>query len=187
MEEAEYGANPKATAEAKNYFNRFIREFSTAGKTAFDKKHKSAAAIEKIDRGFIGHDAPTFTATTTSGEVLNTAETRGRAMLILFRSSSSKYEAEEYRKVYDKVAGRDVTFVSVFTGRASKTNKIEDGVEASVPGWLVIRDGRAIFDAFYGDSWPSTVLIDKRGKIAARALRGEDLEKAIIATTTTDP
>jgi RNA polymerase sigma factor (sigma-70 family) len=183
MEEAEYGADAKATAEAKTYYQRFIREFSTAGKSAFDKKHKSAKAIEKIDRGFIGHEAPNFSAVTTTGEIVNTAETRGRAMLILFRSSSSKHDAEEYRKVYDKIADRDVTFMSVFTDRASDTNKIEDAVEASAPGWLIIRDSRAIFEAFYGDSWPSTVLVDKRGKISARDLRGEALEKAIIAAT----
>lgn len=186
MDEAEYGANAKATAEAKNYFQRFIREFSTAGKTAFDKKHKSAKAIEKIDRGFIGHDAPIFTAMTTTGETLNTANTGGRAMLILFRSSNSKYEAEEYRKVYDQVADRDVPFVSVFCNTGSKSEKIEDAVEASVSGWLVVPDGRSIFNAFYGDSWPSTVLIDKRGKIRARNLRGGALEKAIIAAAT-DP
>jgi hypothetical protein len=120
---------------------------------------------------------------TTTGEIVNTAETRGRAMLILFRSSSSKHDAEEYRKVYDKIADRDVTFMSVFTDRSSDTNKIEDAVEASAPGWLIIRDSRAIFEAFYGDSWPSTVLVDKRGKISARDLRGEALEKAIIAAT----
>lgn len=181
MDEAKFGADPKATAEAKNYFQRFLREFSSAGKSAFDKKHKSTKAIEEIDHGFVGHEAPNFTAVTTSGETLNTAETGGRPTFILFRSSRFNHDADEYRKVYDKVAERSVTFVTVFEDSASKSANLEDAVEARAKGWLMIRDGRSISDAFYVHSWPSTVLIDKRGVIRQRDLRGEALEKAIVA------
>jgi RNA polymerase sigma factor (sigma-70 family) len=183
MDEAEFGANPKGTAEAKSYFQRYIREFSTAGKTAIDKKYKSEKAIEEIDRGFIGQPAPYISATTTTGETLEDIRSRGRATLILFRSSNSKYEAEEYRKVYDKVSNRDVTFVTIFgdSSSKSKSDNVEDQVEASAPGWLQIRNGESIRHAFYVQSWPSIVLIDKHGIIRGRGLRGDALEKAILA------
>ena len=183
MDEAEFGANEKATAQAKNNFQRFIREFSTAGKTAFDKKYKSTKAIEEIDRGFIGHEAPLVSAAITTGETLSALTSRGRATLLLFRLPNSKYEAEEYRKVYDKVADRDITFITIFD-RPSRSEKVEDSVEASAPGWLQIRNGESIRERFYIHSWPSTVLIDKHGTIRARNLRGEALEKAILAAAT---
>jgi hypothetical protein len=112
---------------------------------------------------------------------LSAIRARGRATLLLFRSSRFNFDAEEYRKVYDKVADCGVTFVTVFEDSDSKTAKLEDTVEASAPGWLMIRDARSISDAFYVRSWPSTVLIDKRGTIRQRNLRGEQLEKAILA------
>lgn len=183
MDEAEFGANQKATAQAKDYYQRFIRDFSTAGKTAFDKKHKSAKAIEEIERGFLGHDAPTLIAISTAGEMVKIGEPQDRATLLLFRSSNSKYEAEEFRSVYNKVADRAVSFISV-VNTSSKSNEIEDAIEASVPGWAVISDDTTLRQAFYVHNWPSIVLIDKHGKIRARGLRGEALEKAIIAATT---
>jgi peroxiredoxin len=186
MDEAEFGVNAKATAEARGYYQRIVREFSAAGKNAIDRTWKAKKAIEEIDRGFIGHEAPVFTAMTTNGESLNNAVLRDRATLLLFRSSNSKYEyeAQEYRRVYEKVADRDVTFVTVFCDAESKAGNVEETVEARAQGWLMVRDGRAISDAFYVRSWPSTVLIDKRGMIRQRNLRGEELEKAIVAAAT---
>ncbi|HUS34042.1 MAG TPA: sigma-70 family RNA polymerase sigma factor [Verrucomicrobiae bacterium] len=183
FDEAKFGADPKATAEAKSYYQRFIRDFFSAGKTAFDKKHKSAKAIEEIERGFLGHDAPAVTATSTAGETLKIGGTQERATLLLFRGLSSGYEAEEYRKIHDKLADRDVSFVSVLSSSGSKNEKIDDYVEASVRDWSIVTNGVALKEAFYVHSWPSIVLIDKNGKIRARGLRGESLEKAIIAAT----
>jgi RNA polymerase sigma factor (sigma-70 family) len=181
MEEAEFGANPKATAEAKKYYQRILKQFSESGKNAFNRKMKSLRAIDEIDHKFIGHEAPAFTAMTTSGAQLGASKQSDHATLLLFRDFRFKHDADEFQQVFRKVADRNVKFVTMFCDKEALTGNVEEALEAKMPGWLMVRDGREIFDIFSAHSWPSTVLIDKQGIIRARNLRGKALEKAIIA------
>lgn len=183
FEEAEFGAKPKATAEAKGYYQSILKEFAESGTNALDRKMKAQEAIDEIDHKFIGHEAPAFTAMTTSGEQLDTSTHGDHATLLLFRDLKFKHDADEYQRVFTKVHDQNVKFVTVFCDKESRTANVEEALEASMPGWLMIRDGKSISEAFAVHSWPSAVLIDKHGMIRQRNLRGEALEKAIVAAS----
>ena len=151
-------------------------------------KDSKAAHIVRIEEELKGAKAlqnggfaPDFTAKTPEGEELSLSDLKGQYVLIDFWASwcgPCRRENPNVVKLYDKYheQGFEILGVSLDNNKSKWTAAIEkDGLEwphiSDLKGW---QSGPA---KIYGvRSIPSTVLLDRDGKIIVRNLRAHQLE-----------
>jgi len=173
-----YNFNPD-TAAAK--FARFpinLRESAT-GK-------KMAAIIVKGERTNIGVIAMDFTQDDTTGKAVKLSDFRGHYVLVDFWASWCKpcrAENPNLLKAYNRYKGKNFTILGVSlddekTKRAWLGAVAQDGLP-----WTQVSELKGFQSTaavLYGVSAiPTNFLMDPNGKIIARNLRGEDLEKKL--------
>lgn len=154
------------------------------------------------DRGFVTSDegiaraplakrkpAPDISGVTLTGEPIASADYRGRILVINVWGSwcpPCRAEAPNLQQVHTETRSRGVQFLGINTRDATRTNAIAFEQEKGItyPS-LWDPDARQILK-FRGNlnpsAIPSTLVIDRRGNTAARALRAlsvEDLRSMI--------
>ncbi len=160
-----------------NYAQRFLEKYQKTEPEAAAQ----VAQLMKMSGSFIaGGEAPDFTMNDRDGKPVKLSDFRGKVMLVDFWASwcgpcrrENPHVVELYKHYHDK--GFDVLGVSLDKTKEPWLQAIEkDGLVwnhvSDLQGW----SNQAA--QLYGvTSIPSTVLVDKDGKILARNLRGDQL------------
>lgn len=140
--------------------------------------------INATDKTTIGAIAPGFTLPDTTGKMISLANYRGQYVLVDFWASwcgpcrkENPYLVKAYNRFHAK--GFEIISISIDGNKAAWCNAIQtDGLP-----WIHVSDLKAgqgpVPDEYGVKSIPKNVLIDKTGKIIARNLRGEELEKKL--------
>ncbi|MBP7497679.1 MAG: TlpA family protein disulfide reductase, partial [Bacteroidales bacterium] len=155
----------------KNYKNNpFIEQFN---------QH-----VEKALRLAIGKVAPEIEETDTAGKKVKLSSLRGKVVLIDFWASwcgPCRRESPNMVRIYNKYKskGFEIFGVSLDKNKESWLSAIKKDnlkwTHISDLGYWDSRPGRA----YSVSSIPYTVLIDDKGRILAKGLRGEELEEKL--------
>ncbi|HVD96959.1 MAG TPA: TlpA disulfide reductase family protein [Cytophagaceae bacterium] len=134
----------------------------------------------------IGQQAPDISLPDTSGNVKTLSSLRGNYVLVDFWASwcgPCRYENPNVVRLYQKyhAKGFEVFSVSLDQNKKSWMRAIEaDGME-----WTHVSDLKkwesAVAPVYNINSIPMTFLLDKKGVIIAKDLRGADLEKKLAS------
>ncbi|MFJ8754818.1 TlpA family protein disulfide reductase [Streptomyces sp. NPDC102441] len=130
-------------------------------------------------------DAPELDGTTLDGEDLAVADYKGKIVVLNFWGSwcgPCRAEAKHFEKVSKATEGQDVQFVGVNTRDPQKSLAVsfEKDFGVTYPsiydptGKLLLRFPKGTLNP---QAIPSTVIIDRDGKLAARSLAALDAEK----------
>ncbi|NUP22412.1 MAG: TlpA family protein disulfide reductase [Streptomyces sp.] len=122
--------------------------------------------------------APALSGETIDGKQLDTADYKGKILVINVWGSwcpPCRAEAKNFQTVYDDVKGQGVEFVGINTRDTSTTpaKAFEKEFGVTYPslydptGKQMLRFGKGTLNP---QAIPSTLVIDRKGKIAARAL-----------------
>ncbi|QES49538.1 redoxin domain-containing protein [Streptomyces venezuelae] len=136
--------------------------------------------------------APTLDGETIDGKTLDTASLKGKVIVLNVWGSwcpPCRAEAPDFAKVSKEMeaAGKPVAFVGINTRDNSKQNALnfDEDYGITYPSFFD-PDGRLMLrfpkNTLSAQSIPSTIVIDKDGRIAARtlvAISGETLKKMI--------
>lgn len=156
---------------------------------AFKTKSPVAAAeveakIKQIGQFMIGGVAPDFTQNTPEGEPFSLSSLRGKVVLVDFWASwcgPCRQENPNVVRLYDKYKskGFDILGVSLDRDMTRWVQAIEkDGLQwhhiSDLKGWQ-----NEVAQLYNVTSIPHTILLDKEGRILARNLRGQALEKKL--------
>ncbi|GAA3223534.1 TlpA family protein disulfide reductase [Streptomyces sp. XM83C] len=151
------------------------------GNTNFITGSDGIATVAKGDRA----QAPDLSGETVDGAKLDVADYKGKVVVLNIWGSwcpPCRAEAKGFEKVYQDLKGKGVQFVGINTRDAStglaKAFEEEQGV--TYPS-LFDPDGRLMLRFKKGtlnpQAIPSTLVIDRDGKIAARTLQALSEEK----------
>ena len=140
--------------------------------------------VEDMNRVAVGSTAPEITLKTPGDQIFSLSDLKGKVVLIDFWAAWCKpcrAENPNVLRIYNrfKEKGFEVLGVSLDKDKAAWIKAIEDD---KLP-WTQISDlqfwNSPVVKQYGFNGIPFTVLVDRDGKILAKGLRGEELEKML--------
>lgn len=169
-------ADPVVMEQRFNMLSQDVRN-SEIGKSI-------ASSIAYFKVGAVGTDALDFTQNDVDGKPVKFSSFKGKYVLLDFWASWCKpcrMENPNVVKVYNKFKDKNFTIVGVSLDQ-SKDAWVK-AIENDKLTWNHVSDlqqwNNAAAQMYHIQSIPGNFLIDPNGKIVARDLRGEDLEKKL--------
>lgn len=146
---------------------------------------KNIAGMQKSE---IGGMAPQFTAPTPEGTMLSLQETLGKYTIIDFWASwcrPCRVENPNVVRVYNKYHDKGLNIISVSLDKQGQKDRWLKAIADDNMDWYHVSNLKSWKDpiaAQYGvRSIPATFLLDEKGKIIAKNLRGQALETKIAS------
>jgi peroxiredoxin len=178
-EEARFGLDQKATAEAVRLFERVVNEFGRGDETyAFDLASKAKSNLAELRGLLVGMPAPDADGVGFDGEPIRLADYRGKVVVLVFWCCGYS-EAREHAQFVKAMEGKPVTFIGV--SRDGDLKRAREGFAKYDITWPNIWDkqGGPIATAWNVNSWPNIWVIDGQGTIRFRNVRGPEMVKAV--------
>ena len=126
-------------------------------------------------------DAVDFTAKDTDGDTISAKDLRGKVVVLNFWYAGCppcRAEAKYLNKVHDQFAGKDVAFVGVNVRDEQATAEaFERRFGVDYPTVLDAKSGTmqlALSGQIAPNAVPATIVLDKKGRVAARVLGAVD-------------
>lgn len=174
------GKYDDAEAEYKTVLNRYgdvDRRLSSA-------VQQSLAMLESDRKLKIGAEPIPFSVTSLKGQKLSPEDFKGKVLLLDFWATwcaPCRQEMPNVIKVYDKYNDKGFEIVGISLDR--KRSDLDRYLDKYEIGWHQYFDGKfwqnEVATKYGVQSIPATFLIDKKGKIRYKSLRGSQLETAV--------
>ena len=170
--------------KAKREYQIVIEQYSFLGRQIVDMAKSNLEDIDTLKRLAIGSKPIPFEVKTTEGEVLSLEKLKGKVVLLDFWATwcgPCRVEMPHVVKLYKK--NRDKGFEIVGISLDRSRSALDQYVEANGMEWPQFFDGKywqnEIAMMYRVRSIPATFLIDRKGVLRYRALRGRELEEAV--------
>jgi peroxiredoxin len=162
----------------QEYGNRYLVSFENENHPALKAMRKK---VDLAGSFVIGAVAPDFSQKTPEGKLMSLSDLRGKVVLVDFWASwcgPCRRENPNVIKVYEKYKdkGFDVLGVSLDRSKAPwmkaiKKDKLPWNQISDLKGWQ-----NEVAQLYSVRTIPQTILLDRKGRILAKNLRGADLE-----------
>lgn len=147
---------------------------------------KLATKLPRIKAIAIGATAPDFTEADTSGKMISLSSLRGKYVLVDFWASwchPCRAENPNILKAFNQYKDKNFTVIGVSLDGPGERNNWLAAIKADGLPWAQVSDLKAWDDRaavlYLINGIPQNFLIDPNGKIIAKELRADDLEKEL--------
>lgn len=169
---------------ARREYNVIIEKYSATQPTIAQRAGQNLASLDSDQKLAVGNEPISFSVTGIDGETISPEKYRGKVLLLDFWATwcgPCKQEMPNVKRVYSKYnkKGFEIVGISLDRSRADLDTYIEkNGIT-----WPQFYDGKFwkndVAVKYNVQSIPATYLIDKKGKIRYKSLRGNQLEPAV--------
>lgn len=174
-------------AQNRNLMNSapFFYKLPQAIQNSNDGKYLKTL-YERNEATDIGKTAPDFTSTDTSGKKVSLSDYKGKYVLLDFWANWCHWcrvESPFMNKALKKYQSKNFTIISVSFDKKADENLWKQAIIDDHYVWTNLSDLQGVesplFDTYGIVGLPKNLLIDPSGKIIAKDLRGENLEKSL--------
>jgi RNA polymerase sigma factor (sigma-70 family) len=177
-DEAKYGQNKKATAEAEKCFERVIAKFGRVTQQGRKLEDLARPELSELRRLTIGKPAPEIEGEDLDGQPMRLSEYRGKVVVIVFWWLGNT-EALEHRKLFERMAGKPFALVGVYGEDDLTKGKAEiQKYGITWPSFWDKHNG-PISKNWNVRGWPDIWVLDSQGVIRYRGVRGRELVEAV--------
>lgn len=176
-----------------NYVNKLMSRFTTGDLKKIMENYKGFAdrnAYKSVKARYqaelktdIGVTPPAFSLVSDKGETLSLAAVKKKLTIVDFWASWCKpcrAENPNLIALYSKWKDKGLEIVSVSIDKVADKEKWLDAIKEDKLTWLQVWDEKGTSNKDYGiTAIPRTFLVDDAGKIVAKDLRGEELNKFV--------
>ena len=157
---------------------------SEVGKLVVDNYRQQKAEQQALrDRVKEGMPAPDFTFQNEKGKTVHLDKLKGKITLIDFWASwcgPCRKEIPHVKKYYEEYKNKGIQFVSVSIDakKDAWTKALKEEQMPWLQGWTP-DSGKAVLNTYQFNGIPFLILLDKKGNIYRKHLRGEKIKQAI--------
>ncbi len=176
-----------------NYVNKLMTRFNTAelkrimdNYKNFSERNAYKSVVTRYNAELktdIGITPPAFTLVSDKGEMLSLASLKKKLTIVDFWASWCKpcrAENPNLISLYSKFKDKGLEIVSVSIDKVVDKEKWLNAIKEDKLTWLQVWDEKGTSNKDYGiTAIPRTFLVDESGKIVAKDVRGEDLNKFV--------
>ena len=167
-DEAKYGANKEAAAEAERLFERLAADFGDINRRGYALTDLVQPDLHELRHLTIGRPAPEIVGEDLGGRQMRLSDYRGKVVVLTFwsayQSGGGRPEMNTLRRLLDDFPA--VAALGIYCG---EDLELAREIEQTL-GWPSFRDGRSgpIATAWNNRGWPSVWILDSRGIIRHR-------------------
>ena len=172
--------------EIKDHFNGFDREIkeTTKGKEFADTLKKIEESEKEREKVAIGQVAPNFSAPTPEGTTASLHDNLGKVTIIDFWASwcgTCRKENPNVVALYNKFKDNGLKIIGVSLDR--EREKWLQAIDDDQLNWLQVSNlsfwDDPIAKEYFVEAIPATFILDEKGTIVAKDLRGNELEEKV--------
>lgn len=170
--------------DAQAEYQLVLGEYSDINPRLTQFARMNLADLDTQRRLSVGSEPIAFEVTSITGEKLSPAKFKGKVLLIDFWATwcgPCKVDMPHVKRVYDKYNKKGFEIVGISLDRSRQA--LDSYITNNSIAWPQYFDGKYwnndIATQYGVKSIPATYLIDKKGKIRFKSLRGSQLEKAV--------
>ncbi|MXN89851.1 redoxin domain-containing protein [Flavobacterium sp. Sd200] len=144
-----------------------------------DEEFKKEAEAIKALNAMVGNAAPQFEITDLNGKKWSLKDLRGKIVALNFWFTSCEpciREIPELNQLVEKYKGKDIVFLALATDKAAK---ITTFLEKREFGYTIVHDSFKVSQDYNITSWPTSIVIDKKGIIRFVQVSGEDIQNKL--------
>jgi peroxiredoxin len=171
-DEAKYGQNKEATAQAIEKYQQVIAEFSSVKQRGYSLADLAKPELNELQNLIIGKPAPEFSGVDMNGQPMKLSDYRGKVTVVVFWSGYFT-EALKFQKINEELVGKPFALIGVnCDNKASMRDEYVKKVT-----WPSFKDGREgpIAKLWNVNSWTDTWVLDRNGVIRYRDVRVWDV------------
>lgn len=163
--------------------NKLEASSETGKQIVADYRQKKADEKAARDRVKEGMPAPDFTFLNEKGKTIHLDKLKGKITLIDFWASwcgPCRKEIPHVKKYYSEYKDKGIQFVSVSIDakKDAWTKALKEEQMPWLQGWTP-DSGKAVLNTYQFNGIPFLILLDKKGNIYRKHLRGEKIKEAI--------
>jgi thiol-disulfide isomerase/thioredoxin len=180
-DQAKYGQNQSATADAEKLFARVISDFGQVERNGTTLADLAKPQLSELRRLVIGKPAPETEGEDLEGQPLKLSDYRGKVVVLSFWGACGgcRPEMPSLLKLVERMSGKPFAILGVYCDEDLANAKAI--VQDLGMTWPSFQGGRSgpIPTAWNNNSWPTFNVIDAQGLIRYRNLHDGEVAQAV--------
>jgi thiol-disulfide isomerase/thioredoxin len=177
----------RRSAEAEQFLQRAIAAADKAGASGLKLANAAHEELSQMQRWSLGKVAPEIEGEDMDGRKMRLSDFRGKVVVVHFWATwcpPCMAMIPEERKLVERLAGKPFSVVGVNADSAADQAKVRAIIKQNGVSWRSFRDGGRtgpIASAWDVHNWPTIYVLDRRGVVRYRNVRGQPLADAVDA------
>jgi peroxiredoxin len=189
QDQAKFGKNQAATAEAVSLFERVIADFGQVKRNGQTLADLAKPELSELRRLIIGQPAPEIEGEDLDGAPMKLSAYRGQVVVLVFwgHCGGCRPEVSEMQALLERTKGKGLSILGVYCdNHPDEAKAIAEKIGMTWPSFKNDRNG-PISTAWNVNSWPRIDVLDRKGAIRYRQLYGGEIARAAESLLSESP